>query len=53
MAVSQNEQKYNELRTLNQQKAKRLRELQIANENRRKIDQPDEEDEQAVENYDA
>lgn len=30
-----------------------MRDLQIANENRRKIVKPDEEDEQAIENYDA
>ena len=37
MAISQNEQKYDQLRALNAAKQKRVRELQIANENRRTI----------------
>ena len=35
MAVSANEQKYDELKALNTEKQQRVRELQIANENRR------------------
>ena len=38
---------------MNQEKAKRVRELQIANENRRKINKPDEDDEHATEVFDA
>jgi len=51
MAVSENEKKYDELRSINAEKAKRVRELQIANENRRTISKPDTDDEQINEAY--
>lgn len=51
LAVSQNERKYDELKALNQQKQKEMRELQIANENRRDVTAPPEENEQAQESY--
>lgn len=53
LAVSQNEQKYDELKAMNRQKAKRVRELQIANENKRNIVRPAADDEQAIEAYDG
>ena len=40
LAVSENERKYDELKAINVAKQKRVRELQIENENRRKIDRP-------------
>ena len=52
LAVSANEQKYDELKALNQEKQKRVLELQIANENRRHIEKPEEDDEQKKEAYD-
>ena len=52
LAVSQNEQKYDELREINKQKQNRVRELKIANENRRNLTKPqDQDDELAQEAY--
>jgi len=50
-AVGANEQKYDELRALNREKQKCVRELQIANENRRKIERPDKDNELATEKF--
>ena len=51
LAVSENERKYDVLKSENSEKQKRVRELQIANENRRQIKQPDTDDELANEAY--
>ena len=52
LAVSENERKYDFLKAENVEKQKRVRELQIANENRRNVNRPnDDEDELAHESY--
>ena len=48
LAVGANEQKYDELKAQNTEKRKLVRELQIANENRRIVERPDPDNEQAV-----
>ena len=53
MAVSQNEQKYDQLKQQNSEKAQRMRVLQIANSNRRTIKKPDTDDERENEAYEA
>ena len=53
LAVSQNEQKYDDLKEENKQKQTRMRTLQIANDNRRNLNKPqDEDDELGQEAYD-
>ena len=53
IAVQANEHRYDELKQMNGDKQKRVRELQIANENRRKIAKPDMDDEKEREDYEA
>lgn len=53
-AVAQNEQKYDKLKAINMVKQKQVRELQIANENKRTIAaKPSEDDDLATEQYNA
>lgn len=49
--MSENERKYDELKAINVAKQRRVRELQIANENRRNIDRPESENEHDNEAY--
>jgi len=49
--VTENERKYDELKAINAAKQRRVRELQIANENRRNIVRPESENEHANEAY--
>lgn len=51
LAVSENERKYDALKAENSAKQKRVRELQIACENRRTVNRPDTDDEHAIESY--
>ena len=40
LAVTANEQKYDQLKAMNKERQKRVHELSIANENRRQIERP-------------
>ena len=53
LAVGANEQKYDELKELNMQKLQQMRQLKIENENRRQIERPAEDNEQARDAYEA
>lgn len=53
VAVTANEQKYDELREVNKERQNRVRELQLANDNRREIKRPPKDDEKAKMQHDA
>ena len=47
-SVNENEKKYDDLKSANEQKRAKLLALQIANDNRRSLNEPNEDDEEHV-----